>query len=119
VRATFIERWLPVARVVELADGPAARTWMGEPVALFRTADGGVACLEDVCPHRHARLSNGHVCGGEIVCAEHGWRFDWRGACVRSSNAAAKVVRQAVPAYRVSVVFGFVFITGRRQRCGD
>lgn len=51
---------------------------------LFRDpATGKVGCLDDVCPHRGAPLSegwvekkNGHSC---VVCPYHGWAFNEKG----------------------------------------
>ncbi len=45
-------------------------------------ADSGWRCMQDICPHRLAPLSEGRVEGGQLHCAYHGWRFDERGACV-------------------------------------
>jgi phenylpropionate dioxygenase-like ring-hydroxylating dioxygenase large terminal subunit len=48
---------------------------------LFRSDCGSVAVLPDRCPHRHAPLSAGRVCNGQIQCPYHGWRFDHHGIC--------------------------------------
>ena len=62
---------------------PVARTVIGEPVVLFRTADGKVAGLEDRCAHRRMPLSLGRITAeGRLVCAYHGLAYDGSGACV-------------------------------------
>jgi vanillate O-demethylase monooxygenase subunit len=43
--------------------------------------DGRVLAFEDRCPHRLAPLSAGNLCGNELQCAYHGWRFDSEGRC--------------------------------------
>ena len=58
-----------------------------EFVAVFRLPGGGVAAIEDACPHAGAPLSDGHLepggcsgedpdTGGTVVCPLHAWRFD-------------------------------------------
>lgn len=76
--------WWPVATVAELDAGkPLARQLHGQPLVLFRAADGQPAVLPDRCPHRHAPLSAGRVHNGELACPYHGWRFDGGGRCAR------------------------------------
>ena len=60
-----------------------ARRYAGVPVVLWRRADGGIAALHDVCPHRFVPLSRGQLVGDEVECWYHGLRFDQSGACTR------------------------------------
>lgn len=76
--------WWPLATLEELDTGkPLARRLHGVPLVLFRDADGAPAVLPDRCPHRHAPLSAGRVCDGELACPYHGWRFDGAGRCTQ------------------------------------
>jgi len=58
----------------------ATRLW-GEPIALYRDAQGEAVCVRDVCPHRSAPLSMGEVENGELRCFYHGWAFGKQGKC--------------------------------------
>jgi nitrite reductase (NADH) small subunit len=42
-------------------------------VALFRTAEQEVFALDDKCPHKSGRLSQGIVHGRSVTCPLHGW----------------------------------------------
>ncbi|MEH6403632.1 MAG: nitrite reductase small subunit NirD [Sneathiella sp.] len=42
-------------------------------VALFRTNDDEVFALEDKCPHKQGRLSQGIVHGKSVTCPLHNW----------------------------------------------
>lgn len=53
---------------------------LGEPWVVVRL-QGRLVAFEDRCPHRLAPLSAGRVCGDELQCAYHGWRFDGDGRC--------------------------------------
>ncbi len=81
---TLLRRyWLPAALTVEL-DGPrpvVPVTLLGERLALFRGADGGLSLVERHCPHRGADLCFGRVEDGGIRCPFHGWHFDASGQC--------------------------------------
>ena len=59
---------------------------LGQPVLLGRDRDGAVYALRDICPHRAAPLSAGHMVkddqGREAVeCPYHGWTFRTDGVC--------------------------------------
>ncbi|MGB0629053.1 MAG: Rieske 2Fe-2S domain-containing protein [Alphaproteobacteria bacterium] len=74
--------WYIAALPEEVADRPVGRIFLGDPVVLFRTADGAAAALEDRCCHRHLPLSLGQVVEGNLQCGYHGLEFDSTGACV-------------------------------------
>ena len=65
------------------AGEPVARTFLNQPMVLFRTDSGTPAALEDRCCHRAAPLSRGTCQEHTIECGYHGLRFDATGACVR------------------------------------
>lgn len=52
------------ARVVATANGD---------VAVFRTLDDAVFALEDRCPHKGGKLSQGIVHGHNVTCPLHNW----------------------------------------------
>jgi nitrite reductase (NADH) small subunit len=45
-------------------------------VAVFRTLDDRVFALDDNCPHKGGRLSQGIVHGGSVTCPLHNWVID-------------------------------------------
>jgi vanillate O-demethylase monooxygenase subunit len=82
--------------------GILARTFLGEPVMLFRKQDGtGYAMLADRCPHRFAPLSLGKRDGDLIQCPYHGLTFDQTGACVRNPIAIGIPQSAKVSSYPV------------------
>ena len=75
-------QWYVAANAEEVADRPLGRIVCGEPIVLFRGANGLVAALADRCPHRKLPLSRGTVVGNDIQCGYHGVRLNGEGACV-------------------------------------
>jgi nitrite reductase/ring-hydroxylating ferredoxin subunit len=65
---------------VSLSGGvePGARTGTsvgGQPVVVWRGADGLARAWADLCPHRGMRLSFGFVRESQLTCIYHGWSF--------------------------------------------
>ncbi len=59
---------------------PVQVSLLGEDICLFRGAAGNVVAIQDVCPHRGARLSQGDChYRGTVACPYHGWVFDESG----------------------------------------
>ncbi|HXR85506.1 MAG TPA: aromatic ring-hydroxylating dioxygenase subunit alpha [Stellaceae bacterium] len=74
--------WYVAAEAGEVTRTPLSRLLLGEPVVLYRRADGTPVALEDRCCHRRAPLSKGKVIGDRLQCGYHGFTFDASGACV-------------------------------------
>lgn len=84
-RAWYVAAWMH-----EILPGKILhRTILGEPLALFRSADGSPAALLDRCPHRFAPLSAGVLSGGRVMCRYHGLEFDTQGRCVANPHGPA------------------------------
>ncbi|MDN4082320.1 MULTISPECIES: nitrite reductase small subunit NirD [Paenibacillus] len=45
-------------------------------IAVFRLSDGSVRALENRCPHKGGRLSEGMICGSVVHCPLHDWKVD-------------------------------------------
>ena len=86
---------------------------LGEPLALFRDADGRPAALLDRCLHRNMALSAGRVVGGCLECPYHGWRYDGGGRCTAIpalADPAAVPALRPVRAYRATESDGYVWV---------
>lgn len=49
---------------------------------LWRTPDGSIGASLDICSHRQAPLSKGHLEEGCLRCPYHGWLFGDEGQCL-------------------------------------
>ena len=84
---TFIRNaWYMAAWAEDVTEKSLTRTLLGEPVLMYRLADGKVVAMMDRCPHRFAPLSKGVRHGDVIECLYHGLRFDGAGACVMNPH---------------------------------
>jgi vanillate O-demethylase monooxygenase subunit len=110
--AYLLNTWYVAAWASELGLGAhMQRVLLGRPVMLARSANGDVAAIGNVCPHRFASLSKGRFEGGVVECPYHGLRFDMRGRCVSNPHGDGKIPDRArVPSYPVVERYGAIWI---------
>lgn len=112
--------WYVAAMADELGHALLARTFMDEPVVLFRTACGQPAALEDRCCHRSYPLSRGHLIADTIECGYHGFRFDQDGVCVQIPNQENIPPSARVRRYPVLEKHHFIWIwMGDSDQCDE
>jgi phenylpropionate dioxygenase-like ring-hydroxylating dioxygenase large terminal subunit len=106
--------WHPVGFAGALGGEPLHADLLGEPLVLWRGADGSPRAMSDVCVHRGTALSLGRVDGDEIVCAYHGWRYRGDGRCVAIPQLAdpSRVAAKArLAAFGVQERYGLLWVS--------
>eukprot|EP00752_Nemacystus_decipiens_P011133 g9893.t1 len=132
--------WLAVAHSSSLKAGQVKKVEVdGVPIALWRTATGGVSAHSDVCIHRGASLARGWVENDRLVCPYHGFEFESNGRLAhmpgagppKSSAAAAKAAERPAaasakacggrkaPTYPVKEIGGWIYIFPDETRPGS
>ncbi|MGE0746297.1 MAG: Rieske 2Fe-2S domain-containing protein [Rhodospirillales bacterium] len=94
----------------ELTDALLARTFLDQPVVLYRTASGTPAALVDRCCHRSLPLSMGKRVGDDVQCGYHGLVFDAAGRCIQVPGQTTVPPGAQVRAFPVVERHGFVWI---------
>lgn len=102
--------WYCAATAAELGTAPLGRIFLGEPVVLYRKADGSVVALEDRCCHRRAPLSKGKVEGDNIRCGYHGFLYDGAGRVIWVPGQDKVPPGARVRAYPLVEKHGFAWI---------
>jgi len=65
-----------VAKPEEILEGSGKMIEIdNHEVALFRL-DGAIYAISNVCPHQGGSLAEGKICGEEVLCPWHQWRFN-------------------------------------------
>lgn len=106
-------RWHALVGSRFIGERPVRIQRLGEHLVLWRDSGGRIHVQEDRCPHRGARLSQGHVAGDNIACPYHGVQVDGGGhiAMVAALPGCPIEGRQAVttfPAHEYAdVVFAY------------
>lgn len=104
--------WYPVAPSWMVRKAPVGVTRLNERIVIWRDADGSVHALEDRCPHRGARLSQGWNRGDRIACAYHGVEVAATGVVARvpAAENCRMEGRKCVTAYPAIERAGAIFL---------
>ncbi len=105
--------WYVVARSTELGrDRPLGVTLWHQDIVLYRDRYGIPHALEDRCPHRFVKLSEGEVLGDRLECVYHGWQFAPDGTCAEIPYLAAnqKLPTCQIRTYPVRELDGFLWL---------
>ncbi|WP_353672144.1 aromatic ring-hydroxylating dioxygenase subunit alpha [Synechocystis sp. LKSZ1] len=107
-----LEHWYVVAQSGEVHQRPLSVTLWHQPIVLFRDAQGQIQAIEDRCPHRQVKLSEGKVVGNHLECAYHGWQFDGTGHCVEIPYLTERQKRPQcrLRTYPVRELDGFIWL---------
>eukprot|EP00879_Flechtneria_rotunda_P007034 GHRR01007384.1.p1 GENE.GHRR01007384.1~~GHRR01007384.1.p1 ORF type:complete len:451 (+),score=111.23 GHRR01007384.1:101-1453(+) len=117
----WLSHWYPVHTLESIdSSRPHAVELLGKQLVLWKSGpDGSWNCMEDVCPHRLAPLSEGRLeSDGTLQCSYHGWRFNSSGRCTEIPQAIddkAKAVacsssRSSVITYPVKEAYGLIWV---------
>ena len=111
-RSIFMkEGWYCAGFSSEIVDEPLGRTFLDQPVVMYRAQDGEVVALSDICPHRFAPLHQGKLKDDVISCPYHGLSFNREGRCVHNPHGSGKIPpRSKIQAFSVAERDGFVWI---------
>ncbi|MFD0672522.1 nitrite reductase small subunit NirD [Cohnella sp. GCM10027633] len=65
-----------------------ARTvqWNGTEWAVFLLSDGTFRAIENSCPHKAGKLSEGIVCDHHVYCPLHDWKIDMNDGQVQAPD---------------------------------
>ena len=107
--------WQPVANSADLKPGAVTGyTLLDTELVIARFPDGRLLAADVACPHKGARLSNGSIRDGELMCPYHGWRFDGAGACLSIPSLvganADKLALSHLRSYAVKERYGLVWV---------
>jgi len=103
--------WYCAGWGADLGSEPISRTYLNEPVLLYRLQSGKAVAIGERCPHRFAPLHKGKLKDDCIECPYHGLRFDASGACVHNPHGDGAIPKAAkVKAYPLAERHGALWI---------
>jgi phthalate 4,5-dioxygenase len=78
--------WLPAvaSEDVVAGAGPQRVRLLGDDLVVFRTDDGAVGLLDELCPHRGASLALARAEDCGVRCLYHGWKLDVAGNVIET-----------------------------------
>lgn len=104
--------WQPIVEARKVAAGRSIPlTIMSEKLAVYRSQEGKIHCVDNRCAHRGAMLSTGWVEGDTIRCPYHGWAYGPNGQCVDQPLEAAGYKKNIkIGGYPTEEYLGMVFV---------
>jgi len=88
--------WHSVAKLSELEDEEPEHARVGDTLLCIVKLDDGVYCINDVCTHEFAQLSEGFVDGDEVECPLHQATFNLKTGKCTAPPADEDVARYPV-----------------------
>jgi nitrite reductase (NADH) small subunit len=69
-----MENWIKITEVKNIPSMGSRVVKYGEiEIAVFKTRDGSVFAINNVCPHKQGKLSEGLVHDYVVTCPMHNW----------------------------------------------
>ncbi len=111
--------WYAAGWSSEFGDAFLTRTFLDEPVVLYRTAGGEPVALADRCAHRAFPLSLGTRIGDTVRCGYHGFTYEPTGRCVAIPSQAYVPPAYGVRRYPTLERGGLVWIWMGQAQAAD
>lgn len=105
--------WHPAAYSHEINNEKPYGTFiLDQAVVIWKTADGRVHAMRDLCIHRGTALSLGWIKDDCLVCPYHAWQYDKKGACVLIPQAPDTPIpeKAKTPVYHCQEKFGLIWV---------
>lgn len=87
--------WYCAGWSADVSRTPTAKTFLGDPVLMYRTEAGQPVAMSNKCPHRFAPMDRGTLKGDAIECPYHGLQFNAQGRCVFNPHGDGKIPQAA------------------------
>lgn len=107
--------WQPVALAQDLKPGKViGYTLLEQELVITRFPDGRLLAADVACPHKGARLSNGCIRDGALMCPYHGWRFNADGDCLDIPSLVEpnpeKMALSHLRSYAIQERYGMIWV---------
>ncbi len=103
------EGWYPACPASTVAREGVRSVVLGpQRVAVWRSAEGTLGCVDAYCPHMGADLGNGRVRDGTLECYFHQWRWGADGTLAGTRDGACPAVRTR--AWPVVEKYGWIWV---------
>ena len=105
--------WHPVSYSNEIKKTKPFGTFLlDQPIVIWRSLNGQVHAMKDLCIHRGTALSLGWIKDDCLVCPYHGWQYDKNGDCVLiPQSPKTNIPKKAkTPVYHCNEKFGLIWV---------
>ena len=72
-----IKKWYRITEIENIPFMGSRKVEISEiEIAIFKTRDGSIFAINNVCPHKKGKLSEGLVHDKQVTCPLHNWEID-------------------------------------------
>ena len=101
-----MSKWYKITEVKNIPSMGSRKVEIGEiEIAIFKTRDGSIFAINNVCPHKQGKLSEGLVHEKQVTCPLHSWEIDLTtGEALGNDSGCTNI-------YESKIVDGIVYIS--------
>ncbi|PUE65438.1 nitrite reductase small subunit NirD [Arcobacter caeni] len=74
-------------------------------IAIFKTRDGSIFAINNICPHKKGKLSEGLVHEKQVTCPLHNWEIDLQSGFALGNDSGCTAV------YETKIEDGILFLS--------
>ncbi len=99
-------KWYKITEIENIPSMGSRKVEIGEiEIAIFKTRDGSIFAINNVCPHKQGKLSEGLVHEKQVTCPLHSWEIDLTtGEALGNDSGCTNI-------YESKIVDGIVFVS--------
>ncbi len=72
-----MKKWYKITQLENIPLMGSRKVKIGEiEIAIFKTRDGSIFAINNICPHKKGKLSEGLVHETQVTCPLHNWEID-------------------------------------------
>jgi len=97
--------WIKIVAVEDVPVMGSRKIIIGkEEIVLFKTRDESIFAINNICPHKQGKLSEGLVHEKTITCPLHNWDIDLQSGEVKGEDDSCTNI------YETKIEEGFVYL---------
>ena len=101
-----MSKWYKITEVENIPSMGSRKVVIGETeIAIFKTKNGSIFAINNICPHKKGKLSEGLVHENIVTCPLHNWDIDL------SSGEALGEDSGCTNVYESRIEDGFIFLS--------
>ena len=98
-------KWIKIVETENIPEMGSRKVVVGEEeIALFKTRDGSIFAINNICPHKQGKLTEGLVHEKIVTCPLHNWDIDLASGEALGNDSGCTNV------YESKVESGFLYI---------
>lgn len=100
-----MSKWYKITEVENIPAMGSRKVEIGEiEIAIFKTRDGSIFAINNICPHKKGKLSEGLVHDKTVTCPLHNWNIDLvSGEALGNDSGCTNI-------YKTKIIEGIVYL---------